>query len=178
MVQFDQLDNTPKKTGFTMRFLLKDNDNDVSWLFCSPEPWRSAGWQNDSWNPSFLLSCIRDSNLGVFHIYHLDIPKGAKWFLKDVNIPSLTVSLASLERCWYALYVFYIHITPQVELFKQKLSELQYTVYLFQNKTIHGFGKIKHWVNIWINQWFDDVVVEPVVEPVVKIPWWKERHCL
>ena len=25
------------------------------------------------------------------------------------------------------LYVFYIHFTPQVELFKQKLSKLQYT---------------------------------------------------
>ena len=112
-------------------------------------------------------------NLGVFHIYpprHSKL-KGAKWFLTGVNIPSLTVSLASLERCWY-VYMFSISILPP-KLNCSNKSCPSYSIPLpKQNHT--WLWKKKHWVNIWINQWFDDVVVEPGL----KIPWWKEKHYL
>ena len=32
---------------------------------------------------------------------YLDLPKGAEWFLKGVNPPSVRVELAPLGRCWY-----------------------------------------------------------------------------
>ena len=35
----------------------------------------------------------------------LDLPKGAKWFLKGVKSPSLRIQLAPLERCW-CVYTF------------------------------------------------------------------------
>ena len=37
----------------------------------------------------------------IFIMYdNLDLPKGAKWFLKGANLPSFRVSLAPLGRCW------------------------------------------------------------------------------
>ena len=37
----------------------------------------------------------------------LDLPKGAKWFIKGVNSPSLRVKLALLGRCrcWYTIFL-------------------------------------------------------------------------
>ena len=42
----------------------------------------------------------------VYIYIYLDLPKGAKWFLKGANLPSLRVSLAPLGRCWYILFEF------------------------------------------------------------------------
>ena len=61
-----------------------------------------GGWFGDQdfpikgYHSKLITVCI------YIYIY-LDLPKGAKWFLKGANLPSLRVSLAPLGRCWYIL---------------------------------------------------------------------------
>ena len=65
----------------------------------------------------------------VMYIY-LDLPKGAKWFLKGVNSPSLRVELAPLGRCWY-IYIYNYSLSGcTCFVFREKRHHFLKDVYL------------------------------------------------